>query len=198
MNVEDPVDLLLTLHARLSAKGLRPLTYGALALAAYGRSRFTEDVDFAVVEKTIGEIAYALRQIFPRIMRPFTARPFGGLNVSRMTVFGEMGGMNTVDLVSPNDAGYGERMMARGLSGQLGETAIPIVAPEDYLILKVLSTRERDLADAASVVSKLGGDLDMALVREEIEALAKVIPGHPVAERFQRVLDWPKEGSSGF
>jgi predicted nucleotidyltransferase len=62
-----------------------------------------------------------------------------------------------------------------------------IVAPEDFVLLKVLSTRERDLEDARTVLSALAGRLDDELIDREANALAIEIADHDVLRRYSAI-----------
>lgn len=63
-----------------------------------------------------------------------------------------------------------------------------VVSPEDFILLKVLATRDRDLEDAASVVAKLRGRLDESLLADEVAKLAAEITDHDVRGRVAAVL----------
>ncbi|MBL4848429.1 MAG: hypothetical protein JKY65_23150 [Planctomycetes bacterium] len=56
------------------------------------------------------------------------------------------------------------------------------------MILKLLSTRDRDLEDAASVVRLLGPQCDLDLVRKEVGRLAEEVADCDVAARLKRLL----------
>lgn len=58
--------------------------------------------------------------------------------------------------------------------------------------MKVLSTRERDVEDAAVVLQELSGRIDRSLIDGELRLLAQEIPGHDIAGRYQRVLVGPR------
>lgn len=90
--------------------------------------------------------------------------------------------------VEPLSARYGLGMRTRALTGSLRGKTITIVAPEDFVLLKILSTRDRDAEDAASVLRALGTRVDLELVRREASLLAVEIPDHPIAERLERVV----------
>lgn len=66
-------------------------------------------------------------------------------------------------------------------------TSLRVVAPEDFVILKALATRDRDLEDARSVVEKLRGRLDETLMEHEIAALAAEITDHDTRGRFDKI-----------
>lgn len=75
-------------------------------------------------------------------------------------------------------------MIERSLTGSLRGRPISLVSPEDFVLLEVLSTRDRDIEDAASVLSNLRGRLDLALIEREAIPLASEIPDHPIADRI--------------
>ena len=63
-----------------------------------------------------------------------------------------------------------------------------MVSPEDFVVMKILATRERDLEDAASVMRSLAGRIDLELIERELGALAGEIPDHAVMSRRQRAF----------
>jgi len=54
-----------------------------------------------------------------------------------------------VDLVEPRSSQYARDVQARALTALLRDKAVRVVAPEDFIVLKLLATRERDLEDAS-------------------------------------------------
>ena len=76
----------------------------------------------------------------------------------------------------------------RAVTGSLRGREIRATSPEDFVILKVLATRERDLEDARSVIEKQRARLDTPLIEMEIKQLIEEIPDHDVATRFARVM----------
>lgn len=106
--------------------------------------------------------------------------------MSRLSLLGG-GQLNTVDLVRPRSARYGAAMIARVLRGTLRGQELRVVSPEDFVILKILATRERDLEDARSVVVKQRARLDWPLIEAEIALLTEEIADHDVRGRFEIV-----------
>lgn len=58
-----------------------------------------------------------------------------------------------------------------------------------FVVFKVLSTRDKDLDDAASVLSTLRSEIDREQIEAEVRALQGEMANHPVAERWRRVRD---------
>ena len=63
-----------------------------------------------------------------------------------------------------------------------------MLAAEDFVLFKLLSTRDRDLEDAQSVTRSLGADLERERIEIEVERLAETTPEHDIAARWRRVL----------
>ncbi len=97
------------------------------------------------------------------------------------------GELNTVDLVTPRSPRYAAAVIARALRGTLAERSLLVVSPEDFVVMKLLSTRDRDVEDAVSVVQALGAQLDRRLVDDEVARLAVELPDHDVAGRAARL-----------
>jgi hypothetical protein len=164
--------------------------YGGLALAAYGEPRETKDADFAVCGAAAAPVMAALRAAGIAVSLTFDADRFGGHLITRVALLGATGhtGLNVLDLVQPRSARYAADALARALRGQLRGQALHVVAPEDFVLFKALSTRDRDLEDAASVVRALGDALDLGQVRAEAARLAQELPDHPTAARLEELL----------
>ena len=115
---------------------------------------------------------------------------YGGLTITRLALFGSDAteGFNVVDLVEPRSPRYANLLLERALRGELREQPVTIVSPEDFVLLKVLSTRDRDVEDAASVWRTLGPELDRELVEREAAELGRELTDHPVADRLMAVL----------
>jgi hypothetical protein len=187
MELTDPTALALDIAEVLGREGVRHALYGGLLLAAYGQARETKDADLAVVRADPAATSSLLaRELGLHCTVAFDRRRFGGLAVSRITLI-EGDELNTLDLVEPIDPEYAARAIARSLATTLRKREIRVLSPEDFVIFKVLSTRELDLEDAASVLRTLGPDLDAGLLEREIGGLAASIATHAVRERWERV-----------
>jgi|HubBroStandDraft_2_1064218.scaffolds.fasta_scaffold253469_1 hypothetical protein len=189
IDLTDPIATLLLVVRALRDGGIPSAVYGGLALAAYGEPRETKDADLAVVGVTAAQGEDALRKAGLDVLVPFDHVPFGGNFVSRFTLLGGAGvtGLNTADLVEPRSPRYARAALARAIDGSLRGEPVRVVSPEDFVLFKVLSTRERDVEDAATIVRALGPALDWAGVEREAALLATEIPDHEVLARLARV-----------
>lgn len=192
LDLADPIAVLLAAARAFSQAGLDAAAYGGLVLAMYGRPRETHDADLAVSLVSADAAQRALAAAGIEAVATFSETRFGGNLVSRMTLIGG-GELNTVDLVRPRSPRYAKAVLERSAVGSLRSEELRVVSAEDYVLLKVLSTRERDLEDAASVRDKQGRRLDEGLLRREASLLAREVPDHDVSRRFSALLD--RQGS---
>lgn len=190
MDLEDPTSVTLAVAAALEGAGIEAAVYGGLALAAYGEPRETKHADFAVVgvEGVSVHDVLVAAGLGPSLS--FEGVRFGGNDITRFALFGSTGttGVNVVDLVRPRSMRYARCVLDRSLTGTLRDQAVRLVAPEDFVLLKILSTRDRDIEDAQSVVASIGARLELSLIREELARLEVEIAGHDIRGRCARVL----------
>ncbi len=189
LDLNDPTALAILAGRTLSGAGVAHALYGGLLLAAYGEARETRDADLAVVGDVVQSARLALESEGVQTHVAFVDIIFGGLTLSRITVLGgaESTGLNTLDLVRPRSARFAQSVMDRSIEAPLRDTTLRVVAPEDFVILKALSTRERDLDDAATVVRRLGDLLDTDLIDAEIGLLERELPEANVALRMAAI-----------
>jgi hypothetical protein len=184
VDLKDPTTAALFAADALERAKLRHALYGGLLLAAYGEPRETRDVDLAVVDLATQEARDALANAGIDSEVSFEETRFGGLLVARLMLLGGETtlGLNTVDLVRPRSARYAEAALGRAISAPLRDRTVRVLTPEDFILFKLLSTRERDLDDAVSV-KRRDETLDEDLIRREIAALAREIPDFDVRRR---------------
>jgi hypothetical protein len=187
IDLDDPIAVMLAAAAAFEEAGIEAAAYGGLTLGMYGEPRETRDADLAVASAEPEVARAALEAIGVMVVTAFVDVKFGGCLVSRLSLLGG-GQLNTVDLVRPRSTRYAAAMMARVLRGTLRGQELRVVAPEDFVILKVLATRERDLEDARSVLEKQRARLDLSLVEAEIARLADELADHDIRGRFGTVM----------
>ncbi len=187
LNLDDPIAVLIAAAGAFQQSGIDALVYGGMALAMYGEPRETRDADLAVASVSIERARNALMTTGLTTVVAFSGTTFGGLSISRLTLVGG-GKLNMVDLVTPRSDRFANAMMQRPLRGTLEGQDLSVVSPEDFVLLKVLSTRDKDLEDARTIIAGLRGRLDERLMRDEGALLAAEIPDHPVAARLLSVM----------
>lgn len=186
IDLDDPIALMLVAAAALKRSGAECAAYGGLALGMYGEPRETRDADFAVMGVDLERARLALADLGVEVVIAFSNVRFGGCDVSRLSLVGGSQ-VNTVDLVIPRSSRFAGNVFRRAVIGSLRGQEIRATSPEDFVILKVLATRERDLEDARSVIETQRTRLDLALIRTEIQQLIDEVPDHDVRGRFARL-----------
>lgn len=207
MDLGDPTTAVLLAAEAFERAGLPYAVYGGLLLAAYGEPRETHDADLAVIHATAASAAEALRNVGAESRLVFERTRFGGLTVDRLTLLGAKAdrGLCALDLVRPMSARYREEAVRRATTAPMRDRTVRVLVPEDYVLFKVLSTRARDLEDAASVLHRWGDDLDRKAIRREVETLAVEIPDFDIRARLSELerlarsgpLPGPEAGAGG-
>lgn len=188
MNLDDPIATALWTTTRLRAGDIPHALYGGLAVAAYGVARETKDADVAVLSTEPQRVVALLASATITAEIAFDSVSFGGLLLSRITLTsGTPPAVNTVDLVAPRSARYAAAALDRALSAPLNGVEVRLLAPEDVVVFKLLSTRDRDLEDARLLLTALGPDLARGIVDAEVRDLADELPDWPVAMRWAAV-----------
>jgi hypothetical protein len=191
-DLNDPIAVLVAVADAFERAGIESAAYGGLALAVYGEARETRDADLAVVSAGVDRSAEALRDVGFNVIPAFDRVRFGGQLVSRLTlVGGAAGSLNTADLVEPRSPRYARNVISRALTGPLRDRPVRVVSPEDFVMLKVLASRDRDLEDAANVLLALSTRLDLALIERELAALAAEITDHDIVGRWRAARQIP-------
>ena len=189
LNLDDPTAVALAICRTFSTRRIETALYGGLALAAYGEPRETRDADFAVVGLGGATAAEALADMGVRPVLALDRVRFGGLLISRITLAegGGRAGLNVLDLVEPRSARFAGAALERAVTGSLRGEAIRVLSPEDFVLFKLLSTRDRDLEDAITVLRAFDLPLDLSFIDAEAVRLAAEIPDHDVTGRLARL-----------
>lgn len=189
VDLTDPTSAALIAAEAAERSGGAYALYGGLLLAAYGEARETRDVDLAVASLSAPAVRKALEELGHGTEPNFQDMAFGGLILDRITLVGgeEDLGLNTIDLVRPRSDRYARAAQERALEAPLRGRTVRVLTPEDFVIFKILSTRDRDLLDAASVLERTGEKLDRRSIEEELERLATDLPEVDVHGRYGRL-----------
>jgi hypothetical protein len=165
--------------------------YGGLLLAAYGEPRETRDVDLAVTALGADPMRNSLTELGFSVAPNFEGIVFGGLVVDRITLLGSADdvGLNTIGLVRPRSPRLAREALERAPHAPLRGRSVRVLSPEDFVLYKLLSTRDRDLPDALSVVRTISESLDLDWIEREAGLLATELPELDVGERFQRLME---------
>ena len=190
MDLNDPTTVALLAADAFEAAGYEYALYGGLLTAAYGEPRETRDADLAVIDVSAADARHALAATGLRTLIAFESVIFGGLTLSRLTLLGTASdtGLNTIDLVRPRSPRYAALAVGRAVASTLRDRPLRILTLEDFILFKVLSTRDRDLEDARSARRRSGAALDTKLLEDEIAGLATELAEVDVRGRWAAIL----------
>lgn len=195
MDLNDPTTVALLAADAFRAAGHRYALYGGLLTAVYGEPRETRDADFAIVDVSASQAAQALSAFPVHTTIAFERVELGGLSLSRLTIVrdlsdgapGAPAGLNTIDLVLPRSGRYASVAVQRAVTTTLRQRTIRLLTLEDFILFKVLSTRDRDLEDARAAMARSGHALDRELVADEVVMLSNELPDVDVVGRWASI-----------
>ena len=175
----------------LEGERTRFLVVGGLAVVVVGEPRTTADADAIVfvsqaeAESLIGRAAAAGFEVREEVERERLSAT-GTLRFRR--------GRFQIDLITASlpfeDATY-ERASFHELFG----IRLPFPSPEDLILFKVLSGRDKDMLDAAGVVRRHGDRLDVAYLERTLRPICELAEDMAPWNRLHRVLtSAPPEG----
>jgi hypothetical protein len=143
--------------------------FGAQAAAVYGNRRVTVDIDITVDLGTLSIRAL----IDAMVSAGFAPRVSDALQLAqRARVLPVTHGASAMPLdVVLAGSGLEAEFLDRARELAIGALIVPVIAPEDLVIAKVLAGRPNDLADVEGVVAAQLPDLDLARVREVLGLL---------------------------
>jgi hypothetical protein len=188
-------ELLLAFERVMQELRLRWYVFGAQAVLAYGRPRFTADVDVTVelagaevaaLADALGRQSFTLRlALSPEQLRDARLLPL----VHGPTEL-------PVDLVIAGP-GLDQEFLARARPIDVGGLSVPVVSVEDLIAMKVLAGRRKDLEDVRGMLIEQEGRIDFGRTREVLAALEEATGVAPrLLSRLERLLRATARGGS--
>ena len=159
--------------------------FGAQAVIAYGVPRLSADVDvtvkldpdepegFALEMQAAG---FALRVQDPEFVRRTRVMPFVHLATAM-----------PLDVVLAG-SGLEDAFLDRARTVDLSGVSVPVIAPEDLIIAKVLAGRPKDIDDADSLWRLRGRDLDAGRVRRTLALVEEALGQSDLLRAFESVV----------
>jgi predicted nucleotidyltransferase len=165
----------------LDQHDIRHLVIGGVANAVWGRPRATRDADFKVLigEHTIGEFVAIVGTRFQfRVSDPVA--------FAKQTYVVPIYASNHI----PVDLGLGflpyeERAVERAVAIEYRGVTFPTCTPEDLIIHKAISEREKDWGDIEGVLARQGKRLDQAYIMDWLTQFAQVLERPELLLRYQ-------------
>lgn len=182
-----PADPLAELYARLvpALAGYDWFLFGARAAIHYGSARATVDVDLSL---RLGEhpLDHLLEQLRSHGFVTRIEDWHALVERVRVLLLADASSGIEIDVVLTGP-GLEEEFHARAGRGRFGETELPVIAPEDLLVCKLLAGRPQDLQDVEAVLAAQAG-LDLDRVREVLAMLESALARSDLRASLERLL----------
>ncbi len=182
-----PAEVLRALSQVFEAEGARWYVFGAQAALAYGNPRLTTDIDVTVefpLEKVEKLIQALQRAGFGSRVESLTEQ----VERTRVLPMVHQASGFPVDLVIAGPGLEAEFLdAARRLD--LGGVEVPVIAPADLLVTKILAGRSKDLADVEGVLRERGKTLDLDRTRRLLGLLEEALARRDLLSELERIID---------
>jgi predicted nucleotidyltransferase len=165
--------------------GIRGAVIGGLAAAAWGRERYTRDIDAV---STAGnddlDRLFAVAQALGLEPRRADYAQFAKHN--RMILLQDVATGLGVD-ISMAGFPFEFEVVDRAATIEVAGIRVPVGQADDILIMKALAGRDIDLADIAEILSS-NPEMDLSRVREYLPQFAEATDDPEMLERFERIV----------
>jgi len=181
------VSLLRDLVPAIEKHGLRWFLFGAQAAILWGNVRSTNDVDITVIEP-------ADREAFVNAMREhgfdlkYSDRE--SMTNSRVFPFNHRATGIKLDVVIGGHP-LEETFVDRAVDVDIEGIQIPVISPEDLIVVKILAERPKDIEDVRSVIVRQRKSLDTAHIRETLAILEEALTRSDLLPLFER--EWNRD-----
>ena len=168
-------DLLRRLVPILERVQVPYMLTGSVASSAHGMPRSTRDLDI-VIAPTRAQLQALMREFPNSDYYADEQQAFEALiRRSQFNIIDHVTGWK-VDFIIAEDSEYGNTALARRKAIDMGGNAVYVASAEDVLIAKLrwakMSGSERQLQDAAGIVSTQADNLDVAYVESWVRKLS--------------------------
>lgn len=166
----------------LEREGIAYMIVGGIANAIWGEPRATIDVDVTV-----------------SVENPDLSSAIAGLSRAFITIVPDPEAFVRRTRVLPLDTSEGIRIdvifallsferdaVRRATSVVVGDRAVRVVTPEDLLLMKIVSDRPRDQADAEALARRRTKTLDRTYLEPRLREFAESLERPEIMKRWQR------------
>jgi hypothetical protein len=179
-------ELLRALAPVLERFGGRWYVFGAQAVILWGRPRLTADVDVtAFLEPDDPPAFVAAMGSAGFSLRVRDADAF--VRATRVLPFLHESTELPLDVVLAGP-GLEEEIARAARRVDLSGTTVPVIAPEDLVVTKILAGRAKDLDDVQGILLTEGEKLDLSRVRSLLRALEEALGQSDLTPTFEAQL----------
>lgn len=173
---------LVEIAALLAEAGVPYMVVGGMANIVWGEPRATLDIDVTVWVPD-PEIPAFIERVSRRFT-PLVEQPVEFVADTRVLPIENRAGVR-IDLIH-GLLPFEREAIDRAIAMTIGDASVRFCTPEDLVLMKIVSDRERDIEDARAVVRRRRRDLDVAYLEPRILELATLLERPDIRERWER------------
>lgn len=165
----------------LNAARVPYMVIGGLANIIWGEPRATLDIDVTVwvLEPQIPEFVAILERHFT----PLVENPSAFIRDTRVLPLEGANGVR-IDVIFGLLA-FEEEAIARAATVEIAGVPVRFCTAEDLILMKIVSDRERDLADAQAIVHRRLPQLDRGYLEPRIHELSRLLEKPDIEARWR-------------
>jgi hypothetical protein len=171
---------LLGLAGFLTERGIPYMVIGGMANAVWGEPRATLDIDVTIwiedpeIAGAVGDLTSAFRTL--------SADPVAFVRQNRVLPLESDEGvrMDVIFGLLP----FEHAAIQRAVPVPVGGASVRFCTAEDLVLMKIISKRERDVADARAIVLRRFARLDLGYLEPRIAELASLLARNEIKRRW--------------
>ena len=168
--------------AALESLTIDYMIVGGIANAVWGEPRATLDVDVTVAVEN-PDMAAAIAGL-GRLFKTAVADPDAFVRRTRVLPLDTADGIR-IDVIFAL-LSFERDAVQRATTVMFGGRGIRVVTPEDLLLMKIISDRPRDLADAEALTRRRAGTLDRAYLEPRLREFAESLERPEILTRWEQ------------
>jgi hypothetical protein len=155
---------------------------GGIANAIWGEPRATIDIDVTVSAED--EELPKVVSMIGRNFRAAVSDPVAFVRQTRVLPLDTADGVriDVIFALVPFELEAIQRATDVAIAGR----TVRVVTAEDLILMKIISKRPRDIADAEAIVRRRAGDLDRGYLEPRIRELASALEEEEILDRWQQ------------
>jgi hypothetical protein len=175
-------EVIVSLARALDRAAVAFMLIGGHANAVWGSPRATLDVDVTVwaTEHDAARLVTTLAPDFTSL----TAEPESFVRETRVLPLRSRDGVR-VDMIF-GLLPFEQEAIARARPILIGGVLVPVISPEDLIVMKIISQRPRDAGDVQGIITARLAELDLDYLEPRLRALAEALESPDIMERWER------------
>lgn len=171
----------------LRVAGIDYMIIGGVANVVWGSTRSTVDLDITVAA-TADDIDRVERAFGEQIAHlPADAKGFA--RDTGVIPFVHRSGIRVELILGTHD--YARTAIDRAVDVEIAGVAVRVCTPEDLLLHKIVSERDRDRNDVADLIVRRGETLDRSYLDPRVHELATLLERPGIEVRYRELIDRP-------